>query len=81
MENVEEIKINNNLVNNNNIKIDNIKFQKMLLIYNALEEGWSIKKKDDAIIFEKKHEGKKEILLDTYLERFMKSNLDLSKLF
>ena len=36
MENTDEIKINNNLVNYNNIKIDNIKFQKMLLIYNAL---------------------------------------------
>ena len=77
MDNVE-IKINNNL---ENIKMDNIKFQKMLLIFNALEEGWSIKKKNDTFIFEKKHEGKKEILLDTYLERFMKSNLDLNKLF
>lgn len=77
MDNVE-IKINNNL---ENIKMDNIKFQKMLLIFNALEEGWTIKKKENSFIFEKKHEGKKEILLDTYLERFMKSNLDLSKIF
>lgn len=80
MDNVE-VKINNNLVNINNVKIDSIKFQKMLLLYNALEEGWSIKKKEDTFIFEKKHEGKKEVLLDSYLERFMKSNLDLSKLF
>ena len=79
MDNVE-IKINNSLENNNNVKIDNIKFKKMLLIYNALEEGWSIKKRNDTFIFEKKHEGKKEILLDSYLERFMKSNLDLNKL-
>jgi hypothetical protein len=79
MDNVE-IKINNSLENSNNIKIDYIKFKKMLLIYNALEEGWTIKKKNDSFIFEKKHEGKKEILLDSYLERFMKSNLDPSKL-
>ena len=79
MDNVE-IKINNSLENSNNIKIDYIKFKKMLLIYNALEEGWTIKKKNDSFIFEKKHEGKKEILLDSYLERFMKSNLDLNKL-
>ena len=79
MDNVE-IKINNSLENSNNIKIDYIKFKKMLLIYNALEEGWTIKKKNDSFIFEKKHECKKEILLDSYLERFMKSNLDPSKL-
>jgi hypothetical protein len=79
MDNIE-IKINNTLENSNNIKIDYIKFKKMLLIYNALEEGWTIKKKNDSFIFEKKHEGKKEILLDSYLERFMKSNLDPSKL-
>lgn len=79
MDNVE-IKINNSLENSNNIKIDYIKFKKMLLIYNALEEGWTIKKRNDSFIFEKKHEGKKEILLDSYLERFMKSNLDPSKL-
>jgi hypothetical protein len=79
MDNVE-IKINNSLENTNNIKIDYIKFKKMLLIYNALEEGWTIKKRNDSFIFEKKHEGKKEILLDSYLERFMKSNLDPSKL-
>jgi len=79
MDNVE-IKINNSLENSNNIKIDYIKFKKMLLIYNALEEGWTIKKRNDSFIFEKKHEGKKEILLDSYLERFMKSNLDPGKL-
>ena len=49
MDNVE-IKINNNL---ENIKMDNIKFQKMLLIFNALEEGWTIKKKENSFIFEK----------------------------
>jgi hypothetical protein len=80
MDNVE-IKVNNNLENINNVQIDNIKFQKMLLIYNALEGGWTIKKKENTFIFEKKHEGKKEVLLDSYLERFMKSNLDLNKLF
>ena len=53
MDNVE-IKINNSLENSNNIKIDYIKFKKMLLIYNALEEGWTIKKKNDSFIFEKK---------------------------
>jgi hypothetical protein len=73
-------KISLDVINNKNVKIDNIKFQKMLLLYNALEEGWTIKKRDDLFIFKKKHECKKEILLDNYLERFMKSNLDINKI-
>ena len=41
-----DIKIKmDNYLENDNIKIDNIKFQKMLFLFNAIEEGWSIKKK------------------------------------
>ena len=64
----------------NKIKISPIIFQKMNLIYNALDEGWSIKKKDSCYIFTKKHENKKEIIEDSYLLKFMKSNLDLNKI-
>jgi|UniRef100_A0A6C0JF65 hypothetical protein len=63
----------------NKIKISPIVFQKMNLIYNALDEGWSIKKKGTSYIFTKKHENKKEIIEDSYLLKFMKSNLDLHK--
>jgi predicted HNH restriction endonuclease len=69
-----------NYLENNPIKIDNIKFQKMILLYNALEEGWTIRKKKDSFIFEKKHEGKKEILSGNFLERFLISNFDIHKL-
>jgi hypothetical protein len=65
---------------NNKIKISPILFQKMNLIYNALEEGWSIKKKETSYIFTKKHENKKEIIEESYLLKFMKSNLDLNKI-
>ena len=64
----------------NNFKIDSIKLQKMLLLYNSIEEGWSVKKKNGAYIFTKNHENKKEILEDSYLLKFMKTNLDLSKI-
>ena len=30
---------------NENIKVDAIKFQKMLILYNSIEHGWSVKKK------------------------------------
>ena len=65
---------------NKKIKIDIILFKKMNLIYNALEEGWSIKKKENSYIFTKKHENKKEIFEESYLLNFMKSNLDINKI-
>ena len=74
-----EIKINLDL-DNENFKIDSIKFQKMLLLYNSIEEGWSIKKIGDSYVFKKNHEGKKEILDEKYLLTFMKSNFDMSKI-
>ena len=65
---------------NENVKIDVIKFQKMLLLYNSIEQGWSVKKRKDSYVFSKNHEGKKEILENSYLLKFMKTNLDLNKL-
>ena len=62
------------------LEIDKLKFQKMVFLFNALDNGWSIKKQKDSYIFKKNHEGKKEILNDTYLSIFMKDNLDINKL-
>jgi hypothetical protein len=70
-----KIKMDNYL--ENNIKIDNIKFQKMLFLFNAIEEGWSIKKKNNSYVFSKNHEGKKEVFEDNYLDKFMKSSFDM----
>ena len=64
----------------NNIKIDNIKFQKMLFLFNAIEEGWSIKKKNNSYVFSKNHEGKKEVFEDNYLDCFMKTNFDIKSI-
>ena len=65
---------------NSNFKIDAIKFQKMLLLYNSIEQGWSVKKQNSSYVFSKRHEGKKEVLEDTDLLKFMKTNLDLNKI-
>ena len=59
------------------LNMDLVQLQKMAFIYNALEAGWSIKKSSDQYIFSKKHEGKKEIYLDTYLQKFIESNLGI----
>ena len=68
-------------LDNNNIKVDVIKFQKMIFLYNAIDQGWSVKKRDDSYIFTKNHEGKKEVFENSYLLKFMKSSLDITKIF
>ena len=73
------INIENNLEINKK-KMDNLVLRKMYLLYNALDEGWTIKKKNNSYIFTKKHENKKEILEDSYLLKFLKTNLDINKL-
>jgi hypothetical protein len=65
---------------NENVKVDIIKFQKMLLLFNSIEQGWSVKKRDGSYVFSKPHENKKEVLEDSYLLKFMKTNLDLNKI-
>ena len=79
-----DIKINLDSLNdleNGNLKVDVIKFQKMLLLFNSIEKGWSVKKKKDSYIFTKNHEGKKEVLEESYLMKFIKTNLDINKIF
>jgi hypothetical protein len=78
MESVLNINLDT-LTNNKNKfdKIDNIKFKKMLLLYNAAEDGWTIKKKSGSYIFIKNHNGKKEILHENYLLQFMKQNFQI----
>ena len=62
------------------LEIDKMKFQKMVFLCNALDNGWSIKKRKDSYIFTKNHEGKKEVFDDSYLSMFMKDNIDINKI-
>jgi hypothetical protein len=52
----------------------------MALIYNAVQSGWRVEKKDEKYIFSKKHEGKKEVYLETYVKNFLERNMDISTL-
>ena len=80
----DKLKIKIHLENKNgedfDVRIENEKFQKMLFLYNAIHDGWSIKKRNESYIFTKNHEGKKQILEDSYLLTFVKENLDFHKL-
>lgn len=46
----------------------------MIFIMNAIESGWSVKKHQDSYVFTKKHENKREVFMDSYLEKFVISN-------
>ena len=62
------------------LKTDNInpkQMKIMILLMNALEKGWTIKKQEEQFIFTKKHEGKKEVFNENYLEQFIQSNFDM----
>jgi hypothetical protein len=56
------------------------KQQIMNFIYNALENGWEVKKRDTtSYIFRKKHNDDKKIFMENYLEKFVYTNFkDLS---
>jgi hypothetical protein len=65
---------------NKNLKINYQNLQKMAFIYNALENGWEIKKNKDKYIFVKKHNGKKEYIHESYLNRFIEQNFNMENL-
>lgn len=60
-----------------NIQIDPLKLQKMAFVYNAIEDGWHVRKKGECYIFSKNHEGKKEIFLDSYLQHFVSEKMNI----
>ena len=68
-------------INNVDLNVNSNKLHKMLFIFNALENGWKIKKKNKKYIFSKNHEGKKEIFSDDYLSLFIKDNSNINNLF
>jgi|UniRef100_A0A6C0IQB0 hypothetical protein len=63
------------------LKVDKPRVQKMIFIMNALEQGWSVKKTDDSYVFMKKHENRREVFQENYLETFVSSNFSTNILF
>lgn len=61
------------------LDIDNLEIQKMLFIYNALEDGWKIEKEKNSFVFNKPHEEKKEYFTDDYLKEFIKKHFRFLK--
>mgnify|MGYP001250833155 CR=1 FL=1 len=63
-----------------NIKINHKKFQKMLFLHNAIEDGWTVKKTENHYIFSKKHENRKEVYQKSFLEKFILSNQEVDNI-
>ena len=58
------------------IHLDRKYFQKMTFIMNAIDKGWSVRKNEGSYVFTKKHENRREVFSDDYLERFILENMD-----
>ena len=60
------------------INVENLKFQKMSFIVNAIDDGWTVKKKDASYVFTKEHHNKVKVFSDEYLDQFIKTNLKIT---
>ena len=50
---------------------------KMSFIFNAINNGWTVKKRKNRYFFTKKHENRREIFKEKYLGMFMKENMGI----
>ena len=62
--------------------MDTIKLQKMIFIYNALCNGWSVKclENNKFEFVKNKSKVKKEINLNDYLKKFVEYNLNIENI-
>jgi hypothetical protein len=44
---------------------------KMRFLMNALDEGWSIKKRNDQYVMTKRHKNRREVFEEEFLENFV----------
>ena len=70
-----EIKQSIKDVENKQKSIDYEKLQKMVFVYNALEDGWKIKQRGNGYICTKNFRGKKEVYFGEPLSGFMERTL------
>jgi hypothetical protein len=50
----------------------------MSFIVNAIDDGWTVKKKDASYVFTKEHHNKVQVFSDEYLDQFIKTNLKIT---
>jgi len=60
--------------------INVITLHKMALVYNAVQDGWNVKKRGDKYIFSKPHQNKREVMCEGFLKTFLRDSVDIRKL-
>ena len=61
---------------------EKIKYYKMLMIYNALDDGWTVKKINGVYKFNKRNEDRDEMLTESHIDRFLRDSINyLSNIF
>ena len=50
-----------------------------LFIMNCLDDGWKVSKKENNYIFTKKHENRREVFQDNYLDTFLEKGVCCKK--
>jgi len=51
----------------------------MNFLYNAINEGWTVTKQKNKYIFTKRHDGRKEVFSESFLDTFVQTNLVINK--
>jgi hypothetical protein len=49
-------------------------FRKLLFLSSVLDDGWDVRKRGNTYTLSKKHEGRKEVLEEAYLENFIRTH-------
>ena len=64
-------------IESNKNSLNNKDFSKIIFIFNAIEDGWSVKKKDGKYIFSKHKSKEKRVYHDKFLEEFVNKYFNL----
>jgi hypothetical protein len=65
------------LQSNDITTIDATTFAKMSFVFNAINDGWTVRKKKDKYVFVRPHDNRKEVFENAYLEAFIKTNMSI----
>jgi hypothetical protein len=55
--------------------LDKPTLAKMSFIFNAINDGWTARKRRDKYVFTRPHDNRKEVFENAYLEAFIKRNI------
>ena len=69
----------NCIIENIEIDITTKKLKQMIFIFNAIENGWNVNKRGENYVFKKKHENKRMVYDDNFIENFISKNCNITE--